>query len=207
MLEKKKILKILIVIFMLVTIIVLIHEIIKDTNAKYASEAMTSRDVDVAFVITDSSIKEGNILLEDIHPSETPYKYNFSISNNYEGKRAETQMEYTIRLIASTNIPLEYDLYKKGKEPSEPNIKCTKKENIIQDEYGTQYKEIIFEPKTNNFNLGILENEIDLMELQVKFPTTVVSNYKYADLISNLRIEIEARQIIDETTEKDEPKI
>ena len=190
MIDKRKIFKTLIVMSIVVAITIMLTFLLKDTNARYESASMTSKEADVAFWITDNSIKNERIIVKDIYPSETPYSYNFSVSNFEGNKKAEVALEYYIYISATANLPLEYSVYKDG-------IELVKREEIITDKFGTNYKKIIISPEENDLAILPEKKQTQMYELKILFPKKYLKNFEYSDSIVDLKVELQAQQKIE----------
>ena len=191
MIDKKRLLKSLTIILLIAIIIFAINQIRK-TLAKYQTEGDAQRDVDVAFWIVDNSFQTERILVEDIYPRQDPFEYTFTVSNfNQEGQKAETDLEYDITITASTYLPLSYEISKDG-------VICTKNDQLYMDNDNTYYRQIQLLAKDNDFSMDSNINETDTLVMKITFPEEYSSNSEYADLIEDIKIELSARQIIDE---------
>ncbi len=191
MIDKKRLLKSLTIILLIAIIIFAINQIRK-TLAKYQTEGDAQRDVDVAFWIVDNSFQTERILVEDIYPRQEPFEYTFTVSNfNQEGQKAETDLEYDITITASTYLPLSYEISKDG-------VICTKDDQLYMDNDNTYYRQIQLLAKDNDFSMDSNINETDTLVMKITFPEEYSSNSEYADLIEDIKIELSARQIIDE---------
>ena len=191
MIDKKRLLKTLIILLLIAIIIFAINQIRK-TLAKYQTEGDAQRDVDVAFWIVDNSFQTERILVEDIYPRQDPFEYTFTVSNfNQEGQKAETDLEYDITITASTYLPLSYEISKDG-------VICTKDDQLYMDNDNTYYRKIQLLAKDNDFSMDSNINETDTLVMKITFPEEYSSNSEYADLIEDIKIELSARQIIDE---------
>lgn len=191
MIDKKRLLKTLIILLLIAIIIFAINQIRK-TLAKYQTEGDAQRDVDVAFWIVDNSFQTERILVEDIYPRQEPFEYTFTVSNfNQEGQKAETDLEYDITITASTYLPLSYEISKDG-------VICTKDDQLYMDNDNTYYRQIQLLAKDNDFSMDSNINETDTLVMKITFPEEYSSNSEYADLIEDIKIELSARQIIDE---------
>ena len=119
------------------------------------------------------------------------FDYSFSVSNfeaNEEGtirKRAETDLEYNLKITTTTNLPLEYIIEKNGEI-------LTTQQDIITDEDGTHYKEIIIEPSQMIQGEDLTDNYV----IKVTFPKENDTNAEYSDLIEYIKLDINAEQII-----------
>ena len=191
MFDKKKIKKSLIILALIAIIIIAII-LIRRTLARYETTATSDKDVDVAFWIIDDDFKTGKILIKDIYPSNDSFDYTFSVSNfqNEENgninKRAETDLEYGIDLIVTTNLPLEYQVEKNG-----VNINTT--QTIITDDDGTYYKKILL--ANTQMTQGV--DSTDNYKIKVKFSQDNDTNAEYSDLIEYIKLDLNAKQIVE----------
>ena len=192
MVDKKKLRKILLIL-LLIAIIITAIILIRNTLARYESDATSEKDVDVAFWTVDNSFKTQRMLIKDIYPSDTSFNYTFSVSNfevtedgNNVTKRAETDLEYELVLTTTTNLPLEYTFQKNGSS-------CLKTEKLYADEDGTYYKEMRL--PVSRMNHGT--DSTDTYVLKVTFPKANYTNVDYADLIEYIKIDLSAKQIIE----------
>ena len=191
MINKKKLFKSLIIIALIIIIIFAIVQI-RQTLARYETVAQGEGDVDVAFWVVDNDVKTGRIILEDLYPREEPFEYIFTISNfNEYGKRAETDLEYDILITTSTYLPLSYEVTRNG-------MTCINEGQLYIDVDDTYYRVIRLETDTNNFTMDCDNDQTDTFTIKVTFPEEYSSNPEYADLIEDIKIELSARQIIDE---------
>jgi len=174
-------LKLLIILFF-----ILFRLNIPGTYAKFSSSVNTSAKGTIAFYVIDSNYQSLEISLDKLVPSESTYKYDFSVAN-YDGtKRLETNAEYHIVIRSTTNLNLEIDLLNINNE----SLIMTN--DIIQDEDGTFYNLL----KTDKKYFGFIENQIDYYTLTINFPIEY-SSYQYQDIIDSLEIIILSSQIID----------
>lgn len=208
MIDKKKIIKSLIIISLIIIIIFVAIQI-KNTLARYETTTTTKRDVDVAFWVLDNSFKSERLVIDDIYPLDTPFEYQFTVSNFNGDKIAETDIEYEIVLTTTTNLPLSYEITKNGTTYTGINQK------LFTDEDGTVFREIRFGTTENPYPLIMdtitgANNEktkiTDTYILKVTFPTQSYvngvlvdnrTNLDYPDLIENVKIDLTARQKID----------
>ena len=66
------------------------------------------------------------------------------------------------------------------------------------DNDNTYYRQIQLLAKDNDFSMDSNINETDTLVMKITFPEEYSSNSEYADLIEDIKIELSARQIIDE---------
>lgn len=216
MINKKRLIKCLVIISLIIIIIFATIQIRK-TLARYESTTTTNRDVDVAFWVVDNDFKSDRILIKDIYPATTSYDYSFSVSNfdpgileaEIDDKIAETDIEYDIIITTTTNLPLNYVIKKDG-------ITCNNvQQKLYTDEHGTVYREMKFgtieEPyplemdtivpeideNGNETGKNIKKKKTDNYVLEVEFPVKYSANEQYADLMEDIQINLTARQKID----------
>lgn len=224
MIDKKRIIKSLIIISLIIIIIfTAIH--IRNTLARYETTTATQRDVDVAFWVVDDSFKSERLIIDDIYPIDTPFEYTFTVSNynqgilesNIDDNIAETDIEYELVITTTTNLPLEYEITRNG-------VTYTAlQQKLIEDANGTVYRKMYFGTDENPYPLIIdtiqpekdkdgnetgrnVKNKItDEYVLKVTFPEQSYvngtlfdnrSNPDYADLMEDVKIELTARQKI-----------
>ena len=221
MINKKKLFKCLIIIALIIIIIVSVI-LLRRTLAKYETEATTERDVDVAFWAVDNSFEEQRLLIEDIYPTTETFDYTFTVSNfdpgslptDADDQIAETDIEYELVIITTTNLPLSYEIQRNGTTYSDVQ------EEIYADTDGTYYRKLKIGTTANPYPLKldtITDTDgdgefskgkvTDTYKLKVTFPIqsyvngTLVNNranLEYADLIEDVKIELSARQVIGE---------
>lgn len=194
MINKKNLFKTIIIIALIITIIIASIQITK-TLARYETVGTAERNVDVAFWAAGSTFQTENITLSNLYPSETPFEYTFSVSNfNEAGKRAETDIEYDITIVASTYLPLSYDIVKKEAEGTE--TVCTKTEQLYTDDNNTYYRQINFDTSQNNFTMDCSSDRTDTFVIKITFPKKYSANPEYAGSIECIKINLSARQVI-----------
>lgn len=192
MIDKKKLKKSLFIILLVVIILTAII-LIRNTLARYETNATSDKDVDVAFWIVGNSFETDRMLIKDIYPSDTTFDYTFTISNFKveEGgenitKRAETDMEYDLVLTTTTNLPFEYSIEKNGST-------CEKTERLFTDEDGTYYKEIKLPQGRINQGTDVTDTYV----IKITFSKSNYTNVDYADLLEYIKIDLSAKQIIE----------
>lgn len=206
MINKKNLLKILIII-VLILVIVGIFIKINSTFAKYRTDVTAEKtDVDIAlWAINENLLSDTEkILLSDIYPRDNVFEYTFSVSNYNESFSAQTDLEYYVKCNATTYLPLEYKFLIKNS--NEQWVECYKTETLkgkIQEYssnmYETYWKEMIIMNKNANdkFLIKCNGNNTDYLKIQIKFPKQY-NTEEYADLIESIDLELVAQQVIDE---------
>ena len=131
---------------LLVILAIVAISLIRNSIAKYKSNAKSSADVDLAFYMFKEQDISQDLKLESILPREEPYEYTFSVSNNDGTDRTETAIHYTIEFKTTTNLPLNFKVYN-SEDLSTDLVESTETK---ADDDGTYFKYI----KVAGGNLG-----------------------------------------------------
>ena len=191
MIDVKKFLKLNRLTLILIIFIILLI-IVPITYSKFQSHAKSSADVKTAFYIIDSNFENKQIVLDKMIPQDEPYTYNFIVANNNGEKRCETNMEYTLTITTTTNLPLTYKLYlnEKYTDPNSKNIIIS--EETAPDDDGTYFKTI----KTNKLTFSHEKDESNIYQLVVEFPKQY-NTTDYQDSVEAIIINVDSKQIIE----------
>ena len=73
----------------------------------------------LAFFIVDVQSQTGQIKLEGMVPRSEPYLYSFTVSNFKDSLHANVDLTYTIEIIATTNMPLNFRIFKGNMQNNE----------------------------------------------------------------------------------------
>ncbi|MCF0125986.1 MAG: hypothetical protein HUJ68_09605 [Clostridia bacterium] len=170
---------------LLIFLLIVLMIIINNTYAKYSSTGKSDAMIDVAFFVFEETQISKDIALSEMVPGDLGYEYNFSVANyNEKGERAEIAIEYEISLRMTTNLPLQYKLYKNG---GEDDLFATI--TAQPDSDGTYFKSIKF-PKEY---FGFTQDEITSYKLVVSFPDGDRSADKQG-IMEAIEIKINAKQ-------------
>ena len=166
-----------------------------NTVSKYQTTTTGNVNSNIAFYLFKTDYQVQRIKLADLDPSNVPHVYTFSVSNTNNNKVSDVDIEYTLRIVTTTNLPLRYQLYKNEDYQSNnsTNLITTNNTTIAKDADDTYFQTFEFSketllyttPKTNNYTLVIYYDATN-------------TEAKYQDTIESVRIIIESRQIIDE---------
>ena len=108
---------------------------LKLTQARYESDANVNIKPSLAFFLVDVSTQSGQIKLDGIVPREEPYVFTFEVSNFNDEKRANVDLKYSIEIITTTNMPLNFKIFK-GSEMTQNEIDS---DTVTTDENGVFY--------------------------------------------------------------------
>lgn len=183
--------RLLVKLFLLLGLLVILIVIFPHSYSRYESETEVEVITKIAYYILDASYQRQTIKISDMEPRDEPYVYEFSIANNKDSKRAEMNLEYDLTVNATTNIPLQYELYMNEDytSPSASNIIVT--ENIDPDDDGMFLKKIIAPSEYFTYQY----DEVNNYTLLIYFPKTY-NTYIYHNLIDSVEVVIESRQIV-----------
>ena len=125
-------------------------------------------------------------------PQDEPYTYNFIVANNNGEKRCETNMEYTLTITTTTNLPLTYKLYLNEKYTDLNSKNIIISEETAPDDDGTYFKTI----KTNKLTFSHEKDESNIYQLVVEFPKQY-NTTDYQDSVEAIIINVDSKQIIE----------
>lgn len=159
--------------------------------SKYQDEAWSVAEVDVAFYLLKEDLQSMTINLDSLFPQENAYIYTFSIGNTDGTNTAEVDLTYDLKLKTTTNLPLKYKLYMNENYTDKNAKDIIIKDEIIQDDDGTYFKEI----STDTQTLEYTKNTTNVYQLVVEFPENY-DDESYQDIIEAIEISIEGKQLI-----------
>lgn len=179
----------LIIIFAVFTISI---NMINLAYSRFETNALSSAEAKVAFFVVKAGRQENTITLSGLVPSDTPYIYNFQVSNYNLSGRTNVNLRYTVKFTTTTNIPLSYKVLR-NQDYSASATNIITSDNLYQDANSVYYHDY-FDSATYNF--GYTANQTDNYVLVVNFP----SQYKnspddYQGLIDLFTITINAEQV------------
>jgi len=167
----------------IILLLIAVH-FIQNGLAKYRSTATTQADVDLAYYFVKVDNISQDLKLESILPRAEKYTYSFSVAN-YDGtSRTETSLDYTIEIKTTTNLPLNFSIYKQG----ETTNRITSAD-VEPDDDGTLFKYII----ATGDSFGFSENEIDYYQIEIEFPEKYNSS-EYEGIIEYLQLTVYSTQ-------------
>lgn len=184
----KKLLLRLIVLSCLIIITLIVIRNYNFTKSKY--ETITDVEVTptIAFFVTDVKSYNDSIKLEEIVPRSEPYLYSFTVSNFKDNKRANVDLTYSIEFITTTNLPLNFKLYRE--DDLENDI--TSSTSFTTDSNGMYYKHLFIEEVSS---LKYSLDSTDTYILSVEFPEIYKSNPDdYSGVVELIEVYVHAEQ-------------
>ena len=167
----------------IILLLIVIH-FIQNGLARYRSTATAEANVDLAYYFVKAGDISQDLKLESILPRAEKYTYSFSVANYHGTSRTETALDYTIELKTTTNLPLNYKIYKQG----ETTDRITSAD-VEPDDDGTLFKYII----ATGDSFGFSENEIDYYQIEIEFPEEYNSS-EYEGIVEYLQLTVYSTQ-------------
>ena len=160
------------------------------TQARYESEVELDVAPTLAFFIVDVTSTSGQIRLDSMVPRDEPYIYTFNVSNFKDNRRANVDLTYSIELITTTNMPLQFRIYKGGNN----QVNEIDSDTVTTDSNGAYYRHLVINDVSQ---MSYNSNVTDTYTLWVLFPA---SNKAYPDTyegrIDLVDIKINAEQVV-----------
>ncbi len=191
MVNIKKNYRLIIEIVILIILLIILAFLIPFTLSRFKTEARSDAKIDIAFYLLEDDYQYKNIKLEDILPGGTNYKYNFTVANFKDDERTEVKTEYVIEIVATTNLPLTYDLYMNSTVDSSPALSAVVSNTVEADDDGTYFRII----KTSSVVFDFTDDFINTYQLVVNFPGNK-KEYKYQNISENIEIRVKSRQLL-----------
>lgn len=176
-----------------IIILAILLFIVPITYSRFQSTRTPNAEIQTAFYIIDSNYETKSVHLDDLVPSATPYTYNFTVANNNGTDRAETDIEYTIEITSTTNLPLTYALYLNQEYTDEDSTNIIINDTTQPDEYGTYFKKMVTESK----KFSHLKDESNSYQMTVVFPKEY-EDFEYQGIIEGIIITVKSKQVITE---------
>ncbi len=166
-----------------------IFAIIRTSNARFATTTTSETKLDVALYAL-SEDNDLNILLDTLVPRDEPYVYNFSVYNTDGTNVTDAAMVYDLKIIATTNIPLEYKLCMNNNNCENPSVQSDINVNTVTaDADGTLFRTMT----TTRQEFGFEQEERNDYTLLVYFPKQYDSS-QYQDLVESIQINVDSKQ-------------
>lgn len=160
------------------------------TQARYETEAELDLSPNMAFFVVGVETVSGQLKLDGLVPRTQPYLFEFDVSNFNDDDHADVDLTYTIELITTTNIQLNYRIFK-GTDMTHNQIDS---DTITQDSNGVYYRHLVInDVSTMNYSQDVT----DKYTLWVEFPVSN-KNYpdEYAGIIELVDVKITAEQVV-----------
>ncbi len=188
--ENVKVIHVNIVAVLIVLILIIVG--INMTMARFRSKSDTETNAQIAFYLVNDQYQEGHLFLKDLYPREESFDYTFTVSNYDEERVSETSLEYSIELEITTNLPLQFEIFKNDK-------KVEGKDNIDDTVHlDNQLQSYVRTILIKNNELQFSKETTDTFKVAVTFPIKYNEHEEFQGLIDNVNIKLESRQKIEE---------
>ena len=187
--EEKK--KFLLFAFLLMALLFLSFYLLRAAYARYQVDAKINADIDRALYIIGEEKMSFNIETDGIVPSSTPYTYRFSVSNFNQNNMSDVDINYSINIRTTTNLPITLELYRNQLPNNGTNIfsnPVTKR-----DADGAWYR--VYNT-TGSYNFYYTSTTTDVYTLVINFPLVYANDTTYSNYIESIEVNIESKQIV-----------
>ncbi len=162
----------------------------KFTQARYENVTDITIAPSLAFFIVDVESQTGQIKLDSMIPRNEPYLFTFNVSNFLDDRRANVDLTYSIELITTTNLPLNFRIYKGNNMQS--NV--VDSDTVTTDTNGVYYRHLVINGVST---MQYSTNCTDVYTLWVEFPKTYESDPdSYSGIIELVDIKIDSEQVV-----------
>ena len=189
--EKRRFL--LIMILLVLTLFLAFH-LLGKAYSSYHTKAKLNANIERALYIFNQEKMDFNIDFNQIIPSDEPYVYKFSISNFNNIKSSDVDLDYSLSVKTTTNLPITLELYRNQNHDDNNAVNILTKKETKQDSDKAWYN--IYGP-TDKYLMKYNEKTTDIYTLVVNFPKVYANDTTYADNIEYIGVEITSKQVIE----------
>lgn len=160
------------------------------TQARYENATEIQVTPTLAFFIVDVGTQSGQIKLDSMIPRVEPYLFTFNVSNFNSTRRANVDLTYSIEIITTTNLPLNFKIFK----GANMTLNTIDSDTTTTDSNGVYYRHLVINSvSTMNYNT----NCTDVYTLWVEFPKSS-EDYpdSYQGIIDLVDIKINSEQVV-----------
>jgi len=195
----------------LILIFFVVYKIILGSFSLYESNAKSNADVNLAYFVLDDVYNTSTIPLEELLPGDDE-EFTFTVANYFEDDEgnktlSDTDVKYKLTIRTTTNLPLNYKVYKGGEGPGNlvASISNTNLSNVVQDEYDTYFNKIYEEEKifylygedgTATDPLEWISTFHVKIEYPEYYPLGENINAKYSDTVDMIEIIIDGSEYL-----------
>ena len=149
--------------------VVLVPSVFIGQFSKYTTDVLVQVEPQLAFFIADAKSYRDTLELGEILPSEDPYYYAFTVSNFKDDQKANVDLEYQLRIVTTTNLPLQYELYRNTDDYTDGNI-------IDKKEVSQNSDEMFFQTLSSSayYDLSFQNNSFIYFFIKVKYNHTLI---------------------------------
>ena len=167
----------------------------KRTFSSLVADADVKINVANAVYILEEGMFDFYIDLEGIVPSEDPYVYSFTVANYNDKKRSDVDIDYQLSLLATTNLPLKYELYRNELYTDDGAVDIIRSNDIVSDLNGAWYRELSV---GDTYRFTYDTDMMDTYYLIIYYPKSYSSNIEYQGVAENIEVRLQSKQVIEE---------
>lgn len=167
---------------------------IRRTFSSYVSDTAIEISSNQAAYIFNEGKMTFNIDTNKIIPASSPYVYSFTISNYNDIRKSDVDINYTLSMRTTTNLPLRYSLYKDKNYNEIGSVNIIANTSQKQDQDGSWYNEMVI---NNNYDLLYTTSTTDTYYLVVEYPISYSSSLTYEGMMDLIEITINSKQIVE----------
>lgn len=167
--------------------------LIKKSFSSYVSDSDINLNIASAVYVFEEDLQTFTLNLGGMIPSDEPYVYQFSIANYTTEKRSDVNIEYTISALATTNLPLSYELYRNENYDDPGAVDIITSNEIVSDSDSTWYRKI---DVSTVYNMYFNSNTSDIYYLVVYFPKVYSETISFQGVIENIEVSVNSKQIV-----------
>ena len=177
-----------------VLILFIVIAIIPFTISKYETVSNGNINSNIAFYLFHDDYVVKNVSLANVDFSKGLYVLDFTISNQKDTKVSDVDINYILKIITTTNLPFEYELYENENYTSDEATNLISSSNTVveKDEDGTYFQTFTMNEEQLLYN----SPKVNRYTFVVRF-LDYYRNYKYQDMVESVRIVIDSEQVID----------
>ena len=179
--------------FVLIVALFTAFYLLRLAYARYETNAKLKADVQKALYIFEDEKLEFNLKTEGIVPSNVPYVYKFSVSNFKGTKTSEIDIEYTVTVKTTTNLPINVQIFKLDASAN-PGPSLVTGAVVKQDEDGSYYR--VYKVPTT-YEMLFANRVTDYFQIEITFPESYKNSMTYENAIENVDVILESKQMID----------
>lgn len=180
--------------FLLFVVFFLARYLLGMAYARYEVRAKINANIEKALYIFEDEKIQFNLEPEGIIPSDSDYVYKFSVANFNASKRSDVDLEYTLKVRTTTNLPIHIRMYRNESHDAAGATNLFEEgAKIEKDEDGAWYR--LYEAK-GTYEMDFDSKVTDIYTMVIEFPSVYAANADYANSIESIEIILESKQII-----------
>lgn len=182
--------KLLLVGFVLMVGLFLSFGLFRKAFASYQSSVKLNANIDQALYLFGGDRLSFNIDPGKITPDVAAKTYKFSVANFNAKEQSDINIEYTISVRTTTNLPIVLSMYRNN----DTNFDMLETFEYKQDVDGSWYR--VYNV-SDTYRMNYSEKIKDVYTLKILFPSQYANDTTYADAVENIEITLKSKQIVE----------